>query len=298
MSKISQLLNKYDIKPIKYQKQGKVTIVETNDRKYVIKENNHNDEIYNYLKSRSFDYFPRLINEQDDDYEITEYQDMVKMPEEQKIYDMIELVALLHNKTSFYKGIDNDEYKKIYEDLSNNIEYLYSYYSDLITIIETKVYMSPSEYLLARNISVIFNRLQTVKVDLDNWYAIVKDKQKVRHVVLHNNLEPSHFIKNENNFLINWDKSKIDMPIFDLYKFYLKNSEYNFEDILDRYEQKYPLLKEEKMLLFILIRIPELPKVTEDEFINTNTIRKMLLNIEKSNSLHLPNNSEYEPNHQ
>ncbi len=297
MSKISDLLRKYDIRPLKYQKQGKVTIVETDDRKFVIKENNHNDEIYNYLRSRSFDYFPRIISNPHDEYEITLYEDTVKMPEEQKIYDMIELVALLHNKTSFYKNIDNDEYKKIYEDLSNNIEYLNSYYSDLITVIEGKVYMSPSEYLLARNISRVFERLYKAKIDLDNWYNLVKTKEKVRHVVLHNNLEPSHFIKNQNNFLINWDKSKIDMPIFDLYKFYIKNSEYNFDDILDRYEQKYPLLKEEKMLLFLLIEMPELPRVTEDEFINTNNIRKMLMNIEKSNYLKLPNNSEYEPNH-
>lgn len=297
MSKISQLLQKYDIKPNKYLKQGKVTIVETKENKYVIKENSHNDEIYNYLKSRSFDYFPRIINDPYDDYEITVYEDAVKMPEEQKIYDMIELVALLHSKTSFYKSIDNDEYKKIFEDLSNNIEYLYSYYSDLITVIETKVYMSPSEYLIARNIAKIFNRLDNSKKELDNWYNLMKDKEKVRHVVLHNNLEPSHFIKNDNNFLINWDKSKIDMPIFDLYKFYLRNSEYNFEDILDRYEQKYPLLKEEKILLFLLIKIPELPNITNDEFINTNNIRKILLNIEKSNSLKLPNDSKYEPDH-
>jgi hypothetical protein len=135
-------------------------------------------------------------------------------------------------------------------------------------------------------------------MELENWYNLIKDKEKVRHVVLHNNLEPSHFIRNENNFLINWDKSKIDMPIFDLYKFYIKNSEYNFEDILDRYEQKYPLLQEEKILLFILIKMPELPKVSEEEFINTNNIRRILLNIEKSNSLNLPNNPKYEPDHQ
>lgn len=174
MSKISQLLKKYNIKPIKYQKQGKVTIVETNENKYVIKENNHNDEIYNYLKSRSFDYFPRIVNDPYDEYEITMYEDPVKMPEEQKTYDMIELVALLHSKTSFYKNIDNDEYKKIYEDLSNNIEYLNSYYGDLITVIETKVYMSPSEYLLARNIVRIFNRLENSKKELDVWYNLMK----------------------------------------------------------------------------------------------------------------------------
>ena len=35
---------------------------------------------------------------------------------------MIKIVSLLHLKTTYYKEIDNDEYKKIYEDLLNKRE--------------------------------------------------------------------------------------------------------------------------------------------------------------------------------
>lgn len=82
--------------------------------------------------------------------------------------DLIKLVSLLHNKTTHYKEVDFADYKTIYETLSNNIEYLYSYYNDIITLIETKVYMSPSEYLLARNISKIFGSLNFSKQELEN----------------------------------------------------------------------------------------------------------------------------------
>ena len=50
------------------------------------------------------------------------------MPDEQKMLDMIDLVGLLHNKTTYYKNIDLDDYKKIYEDIANNIFYISSRY--------------------------------------------------------------------------------------------------------------------------------------------------------------------------
>ena len=38
-----------------------------------------------------------------DQYEITEYIEDIEMPKEQKMQDMIDLVALLHSKTTHYE---------------------------------------------------------------------------------------------------------------------------------------------------------------------------------------------------
>ena len=46
-------------------------------------------------------------------FEIIEYIEEVDMPLEQKILDMIDLVAMLHSKTTFYKETSLDEYKEI-----------------------------------------------------------------------------------------------------------------------------------------------------------------------------------------
>ena len=75
--------------------------------------------------------------------------------------------------------------------------------NDLINIIDTKVYMSPPEYLLARNISIIFSSLNFCKNKLEEWYKIVNKQDKYRVAVIHNNLNLSHFIKNNNDYLIN-----------------------------------------------------------------------------------------------
>ena len=188
MQKINEILKKYNIKPHRYEKNGKVIIVSDEVNKYVIKKNQRNQEIFEYLRNRSFDYYPKILNDSNDSYEISEYIYDDYIPDEQKMLDLIKLVSLLHNKTTHYKEVDFADYKTIYETLSNNIEYLYSYYNDIITLIETKVYMSPSEYLLARNISKIFGSLNFSKQELEKWYKLVENKTKQRVVVLHNNL--------------------------------------------------------------------------------------------------------------
>ena len=260
MKQISEILKKYKIKPQRYINNGKVTIIDTEIGRFVVKKNNKSKKIFDYLKSRSFNYYPRVINEENEEYEIAEYVEDLDYPDEQKMLDLINLVSLLHNKTTHYKEVDYDDYKKIYEDIKNNIEYLESYYTDIITLIETHVYMSPSEYLLARNISRIYNALNFCKNEIDIWYELVKEKTKQRVVVLHNNLDLSHFFKTDISYLISWDKSKIGIPIFDLYILYKRHAlEFDFSEILRYYEQNYPLQKDERKLFFILIALP--PKI-------------------------------------
>ncbi len=269
MRELNDILKKYDLKPYRYQKFGKANMVETNQGKYIVKPKmrEYNHEIFSYLDARNFPYYPRILNDLNDDYIITEYQESVDMPEEQKMMDMVDLVTLLHNKTTHYREVDEADYKKIYEDIQNNIEYLNSYYIDMITVIESKVYMSPSEYLLARNISKIFSAINYCRHELENWLEMVKTKRKQRFVVLHNHLELDHFIRNRNSYLISWDKAKIDLPIFDLYKLYKKHGlDYDFESILRYYEKGYSLLEEERKLLFILISLPDQIEFNEREY--------------------------------
>lgn len=255
MKQIHDFLKAHNIKPTRYQKQGKVYFIEVDGSYYAVKKKENMENIYDYLSLRNFPYYPPVLTSED--YEITKKIEDMKYPLEQKIMDLVDVVALLHSKTSFYKEIESDYFKKIYEDIMGNIEYLEEYYSDMITMIEKEVYMSPSSYLLARNISLFFDSLYYAKENIKSWYEEVSSKNKIRYVVLHNNLSLDHFLKNESSYLISWDKSKIDIPIFDLYKLYKRHAlDYDFEVLLKEYEKKYPLLDEERKLLFILISIP------------------------------------------
>lgn len=296
MKEINDTLKEYDLRPNFYKKIGKAVLVGTNEgNKYIVKEKvrNQNTNIYKYLESRSFGYYPKILSSELDDYEITEYIEEIPMPEEQKMVDMIELLALLHSKTTFYQEVDEADYKKIYEDVSNNIEYLNSYYYDLITVIDSKVYMSPSEYLLARNISKIFAALAFCKEEIDRWFDLVKDKKKQRFVVLHNNLGLDHFLKNKNSYFISWNKSRIDLPIFDLYKLYKSHGvDYEFETILKKYESHYPLLEEERKLFFILVSLPNKIEFNQSEYEMCKYISREIDLLYKTEKLMLPYNTK------
>jgi len=297
MITISKVLRQNNLRTNSYKKIGKTVLLNTNIGKIVAKPKNNSD-IYEYLDSRSFNYYPKIVVD-DTRYEFTEYIDEIEMPLDQKMSDMIKLVALLHSKTTYYEEASEDTYKKIYEDIINNIEYLNSYYNDLITIIESRVYMSPSEYLLARGISKVFGSLEFTRKEIDEWFNIVKDKKKVRYVVLHNNLRLDHFIHNKSSYLISWDKSKIDIPIFDLYKLYKREGiKYDFDSVLKEYEKNYPLLEEEKKLLFILISLPDKIELDKDEYSMCVNISEMLDSLYKAETIISPyyfKNTEQNP---
>ena len=281
--KINEILKNKGIKARRYEKKGKVTIIYTKDKKYVYKEGKIESQILNYLKSRSFEYIPSFLNNIQDTYQLSEYISDLNIPKEQKMLDLIRLIALLHSKTTHYKEIDLDYYEQIYEDLDGNINYLYIYYTDLITLIESKVYMSPSESMFANNITKIYQTLSKNKERLDKWHSHIKEKRKERRVVLHNNLKLEHFLESDIPYLISWDKAKIGNPVFDIYKLYQNHIlDFDFETILNEYEKSYPLLKEEKELLFILISMPDLIDFKQDEYTNCKIISKMLDKIYKT----------------
>lgn len=292
MRKINEALRKHSLVANRYEKRGKATIVNTNEGRYIYKNSKIDDNILNYLKSRNFDYLPEIIGKEED-YQISKYVDGFDIPNEQKMLDLVKLVALLHSKTTHYKEIDINDYEEIYEDLDNNLKFLYGYYTDLITTIESKVYMSPSELLLARNISKIYQVIEKDKERLEKWHEQVKEKRKQRNVVLHNNLKLDHFIRNNNSYLISWDKAKIGNPVFDLYKLYNNHIlDFDFSDILREYEKSYPLLKDEKELFYVLISLPDIIKFQDTEYNMCKKISHTLDKIYKTERIISPEESK------
>lgn len=295
MLKLNNILEKYNLKPIKYTYKNNIIIIKTSEDIYVLKDNN-NYKTYQYLKSRGFINYLEPINN-DDNYEITKYINSIDLPNEQKILDIIELTSILHKKTLHYKEINEDDIKKIYEDINNNITYLYSYYNDIMSIIESKVFMSPNEYLLARNISKVYQALNFCQNEINNWYQKVKNIKKQRQVVLHNNLSLDHILYSNIPYLISWNKSKIDSPIYDLYRLYKTHSvEYDFTELLKKYETIFPLLEEERILFFILIALPDVVELNKSNITSCLNINKFVIELDKTKNLISPYYSKDTPN--
>ena len=250
-------------KPYRVTKKNNVTIYETTSGNYVIKKKTRKDikSLYNYLRSRSFTNYPRLIDNTRDDYNVFEYVEEVDTPNEQKSLDMIKIVANLHSKTTYFKEVSLADYQEIYENIKDNIISLREYYTTLLITADETIYMAPSVQMFAENSSKIFSSLDYCENVLDDWFDLIREKKKERVAVIHNNLELSHYIKNEEDYLISWDNSKIDSPILDLINLYKK--EYlniDFSEVLKSYMEMYPLSNDEKTLLFVVLALP--PKFT------------------------------------
>lgn len=284
MKQYKILLDKNDLKVNKYTIKGKATIVDTPLGQFALKKGKKSD-IYKYLSSRNFDYFPKIIDA-DNNSIMFEYLDDINYDQSQRAFDIVHLIALLHSKTTYYKEIDYDEYKNIYESTLDRINYIGNYYEDIIKIIESKIYMSPSEYLIARNISKIFECINYCRYELESWYELIKDKKRKRVVTLHNNLKLDNLIKNKGTYLISWENSKIDIPIYDFVNFYDEYAlNFDFSILLEEYERIFPLLEEEKKLMFVLISIPKRIEFNSSEYNMVRDVRNFLDRIYKTEIL-------------
>ena len=264
---LRELFDQHHIISKKITLKNNVRIIDTGKEQLVIKRRDKSlDDIYRYLKSRSFDYFPEILY-QTEHYDIYRYIPDANVPKEERAEDIIKLLTLLHNKTTFYKEIDDDTYKELYENVLDRVQYLNNYYNDIAEIIEKEEYMSPSHYFFMRNISKLFQALNYCRYQIDKWYDILHDKKRVRVVNIHNNLSLEHYLLDDKPYFISWRLSKRDIPIYDLIKLYKKYyKELDFCELLRSYERNYPMLEEERILFFCLISVPEKLEFRDSEY--------------------------------
>lgn len=281
---LREVLDKYNINSSKITIRGNTRII---DDRLVFKPRVNNDimKTYDYLKSRAFDYFPYPV-EINKSFEIYPFIEDIHEPIEQKAQDLMYLISLLHSKTTFYKEIDIDKIKEIYESMIEKINYLDNYYNNIIDNIEREVYMSPSSYLIARNINIIFSSIYYVKDSIEKWYKLVQDNKNMRNVLIHGNINLDHYLKSDKPYLISFNKSRIDSPIFDLLSFY-KNHYLNidFNDLFKYYEIKYPLKEEERLLLFSYMAIPPVIEDSGNEYNMCIKINKIIDYLYKTSNL-------------
>jgi hypothetical protein len=275
-------------KPIRYTKIKNVTILESMSGNVVIKKKNNNiKSIYDYLSTRDFNNYPRLLNYSNLEDNIYEYIEDLNKLYPQKDEDFIKLVGLLHSKTSYIKEVSKDIYQELYENILNNIEYYLEYYNKYYNLYLKSRYMSPSNYLFTRNYSKIRSSLLFSKDKLEYWYSNIENKTTERLCLIHNNLERDHYLKgSDKDYLISFDKAKFDSPVIDLVKLY-KTEFFNmeFNSLFNDYLKINPLNEDEIDLFFILISIPLELNIEDNELLYVKNIRYFLDYIYKTESI-------------
>lgn len=274
MKKVNELFNNLGKKVYGYEYRNGDRIVETDDGQYFVKDKSGNvEDLYQYLISRDFPNFLNIENNYSDCYEIYRYEtDNVVIND--KAIDMVYLLSKLHLKTTTYRKVDLDNVKKVYETVSQELEQLNNYYHSMQDYIETKVYMSPAEYLLIRNISSIYYILSLSKDNIDKWYEAKANMVKERVALVHNNLSLDNFIDLRRPVFKNWEKSKKDFVVYDFYNFYKNNyKDLEFSSLFEIYQSKYKFTDDEYLLFKALIF-----KVWEVELVKSNYDNCIIVN--------------------
>ena len=285
MNDLKEIANNYNFKIKSLKVIGNVTIIESDKGNFVYKEKNNYD-IYDYLTTRGFSFFPKVINDKNSKYELTEYINEKNISKEQRLNDLIHIIGYLHHKTSFNKEIDIDELKTMYENMQDEANYLMNYYHDLNNYIDNNVFMSPSEYLLVSNIDLFYYLLRFVKVESTNWYNEINNNKGIRYSMIHGNLKLSHVLEGNNIYLISWNNAHIDNPNKDLISLYKDNYELiNLDDLLREYEKENKLTRYEKLFLLLNLSIPKRIEFTKNTYLDCFNISKYIVYLKKIASI-------------
>ena len=282
MNKIKDIIKNERIK--KVERIDNLLVVETESNKYCIKEKNGKgvQNLFKYLSSKDFNNYLNI--EINNNYQISRFINQNIVEDNEKLTILVYLISMLHTKTTYYENINLDEIKKIYEELTDHIFEVKKHYEDLVDKNDILLYPPPSMFWLMNNISIILKSLDMSKFYLDKWYEIIKDKQRIRKVTIHNNLKLSNLLTGDNYYLINWDKSIKASPIYDIESLFKNNYEIiDMVDIYNLYISKYQLFDEEVYLLMSrLLLINEL-ELGDNEFQNTIAVNQKIYYLEKIN---------------
>jgi hypothetical protein len=269
-------------------------IITINNKKYLkIRKENINKELYEYLISKNFKHILSPI-EENKNYELYQYSQETTNDAQKEFIELINIISDLHNKTTTYHEVKEEKISEMYTSHKNNLTSLKTYYFEIQDYLETKEFPSPEEQLLLNNISNIYKAINYSEFKINAWYEKVKQKNKIRHVQLHNNISRENLLKDKIYYLINWDKSKNDIPIYDFITLY-KNEFINIDmkELFSVYQRQYKYSEDEQLLFEAILSIP--PKITfkKSHLINTIEAKKHLNYIETTSEF-LKDNKEYQ----
>lgn len=269
------------MKIIRYINTAK--LIEEDNNYYILKPRKIEiEDIYSNLISRNFNNFLSPI-EINNSYEKYEFINELNSSDDDRSNDIVYLMSLLHNKTTSFNEVNENELKTRFEEIIIILDETYEYYSNLQNNIEEEIYMSPAEQLLMNNISKIYYLLNISRKNIEDYYEIISNKKVERKSIIHGNLKMNHILESKEKYLISWNNSKKEIPVYDLVKFYKNEYEkIELSSLYENYKSKYKLNEEEENLFISLISIPNIIKLDKTNYIDCININGLVDYVDKT----------------
>ena len=253
-------------------------VIDTSEGEFLVTPKcNDKMKIFSYLEQRDFPFFLPMENSSRDSYEVYPYVED-DMESSDKAVDLIHILSLLHIKTTTYREVVMDSIKEMYEELSKEIDDLNSYYQQLQDEIESHIYMAPDEYLLIRNISLLYENLNLARGYLEEWYQTKKDATQERVVFLHKQPCLHHFVDKKTPYFTNWDLSEKGYPVYD-FLYFFKNHYQTLEmnSLFQMYQSKFQYTRDEFLLFFCLLLLNSSISLSYGHYKNTILVHQHIL---------------------
>lgn len=247
--------------PIKYTLVDNNKIITYPDKTIFIKKrSSYNiEEVYKYLDDHAVNNYLKPVEVTDKEL-IFPYFEKTSLKDDEISKRLVLNLTIWQNKTTTYQKLNLDEVKNFYESTKKEINYLFSYYRDILLQLETKVYYLPTEYLFLRNSSIINRQLKVAADLLEEWYETVKNKERERLVYCHGKCELAHFLPIDDGYFISLEQAHLGRVSDDIENLFRKNfSSIDLVTTYNLYQRKYPYTLDEKLFLFVKLAIP--PKI-------------------------------------
>ncbi len=247
--------------PIKYTLVDNNKIITYPDKTIFIKKrSSYNiEEVYKYLDDHAVSNYLKPVEVTDKEL-IFPYFEKNSLTDDEISKRLVLNLTIWQNKTTTYQKLNLDEVKNFYESTKKEINYLFSYYRDIILQLETKVYYLPTEYLFLRNSSILNRQLRVAADLLEEWYETVKNKERERLVYCHGKCELAHFLPIDDGYFISLEQAHLGRVSDDIENLFRKNfSSIDLVTTYNLYQRKYPYTLDEKLFLFVKLAIP--PKI-------------------------------------
>lgn len=247
--------------PIKYTLVDNNKIITYPDKTIFIKKrSSYNiEEVYKYLDDHAVSNYLKPVEVTDKEL-IFPYFEKNSLTDDEISKRLVLNLTIWQNKTTTYQKLNLDEVKNFYESTKKEINYLFSYYRDIILQLETKVYYLPTEYLFLRNSSILNRQLRVAADLLEEWYETVKNKERERLVYCQGKCELAHFLPIDDGYFISLEQAHLGRVSDDIENLFRKNfSSIDLVTTYNLYQRKYPYTLDEKLFLFVKLAIP--PKI-------------------------------------
>ena len=165
------------------------------------------------------------------------------------------------------------------------------YYLELQDKIDDFNFPPPSYYLLIKNISKFYKLLHYAFSKLDDWY---QNSDLYREVFLIDDVSFDNFIREEVSYFLDYGSGNRGFIINDFVSFYRKECfTVEMNSLFDLYKEELSLTNDEISLLLCLISIPDEIDFTDDSYIDTIRVRRVVDYVSKVEEFLSKENEEY-----